>query len=48
MNIKNDSLAATREALLNKIQAKSTESKSCLVPVFNVRGSKVGSGYVGD
>ena len=41
MNIENVILVATRETFLNKIQAQNTKGESCLVPILNVRGSKI-------
>ena len=39
MNIENDSLVGDPRIFLNKIQAQNAESKSCLMPNFNIRGS---------
>ena len=39
-NIENGLLAAAREHSEIRFEAQFTESEYCLVPIFNVRGSK--------
>ena len=41
MNIENVTLAAAREHSEIKFQAQKAESKPCLMPDLNVRGSKI-------